>query len=97
MARIRAVAISIELLQEIMTQGWTVGNDSVLTCTKGLPEGAKLVNSYHDDDRRSAIIFFHHESFKDIPLHIATCDLVDVVYEFTKVVTLEAEPCLPAA
>jgi hypothetical protein len=93
MARIQAVAISIELLQEIMTTGWTVGDEYVLTCTKGLPEGAKLVgSSYEHGNLRAAILEFEHESFPDLPEE-ATPPLMDVVFEFTKPIALEPGPC----
>jgi len=88
MARIQAVAISIELLQEIMTQGWTVGDEYVLTCTKGLPAGAKFIGSHYAPDEAVAILEFEHESFPELALG-EPASLIDVVFEFAKPVIIE--------
>ena len=81
MARIRSVAISIEVLQEIMTQGWTVGDGAVITCKEGLPEGARFVGSRYGLDEKAVILEFEHESFRDLGLTLSDpAPLIDVVF-----------------
>lgn len=43
----RIVRMSIELFTEILTEGWSVGDDGwSIHCTEGLPPDAKLLEVY---------------------------------------------------
>ena len=72
MARLANVALSLELLQEIITEGWQVGLDcetESITCTLGLPRGAKLRNISHGVKYNEVMLLFEHESFRDVAPH----------------------------
>lgn len=58
------VWISFPLLQEIMTEGW----EGDARCSKGLPEGARLVRTFTDEAKGVACLVFEHESFEWVPL-----------------------------
>lgn len=79
MARIQGVEVSRELWQDLTTKGWHTDPKYVLVCREGLPEGAELVNSYYDGQRRSVIFIFHHESFDNVPC-TAGVPIADVQY-----------------
>jgi hypothetical protein len=68
MRRLVRVAISDCLLQEWITQGYSIGHPDKIVCEKGLPEGATLVNSYYDGQRGEAYLIYQHESFAEVPL-----------------------------
>jgi len=63
--RIVRVAISEVLMEQLFTQGWTT-QGRVLTCTQGLPEGAKFVGSTFSLDNLASYLFFEHESFGEV-------------------------------
>ena len=67
MARIRGIMASREFWQQMTTKGWCTDPEYVTFCRKGLPDGAELVNSFYDGDKRSVVFVFHHESFPDVP------------------------------
>ena len=67
--RYAVVYISGELLQEIITEGWRVGDTGIFACTKGLPVGAKYVGEYSGLVENSPLtigLVFSHESFDAI-------------------------------
>jgi len=62
MARLMAVKITAELLQELITVGgWTT-----FRCVEGLPVGAEFISSYFDVNTQQATLIFEHESFKEV-------------------------------
>jgi len=64
-----AIPVSIQLWQELVTEGWICGDKFTIRCEEGLPEGAELVNSYYDDTKGGvAFLAFRHESFEDVPV-----------------------------
>lgn len=68
MTRCVTVPISLELWQEVLTEGYECGgSDRSVKCTKGLPEGAELVNSFYDSYASCCLLTFRHSSFEDIP------------------------------
>ena len=73
-----------------MTQGWTVGGDSIITCTKGLPEGARFVGSRYAPELGGAVLEFAHESFPELK-DGEPSPLMNVTFEFIRPVNLEFE------
>jgi hypothetical protein len=39
---LKKFAFSIELFQDMFTQGWEIGTNSIVRCTQGLPGNAKF-------------------------------------------------------
>ena len=64
MARLVRVPVSIELWQQIMTEGY----EGHFRCIEGLPEGAELVHSYYEGNPPTAFLVFHHPSFANVPI-----------------------------
>ena len=60
-ARLMSVSISRELLQLWMTEGWTVGGETLIRCTRGLPEGARV--AWQTVPAQPVELVFEHESF----------------------------------
>ena len=65
MARLAIARISLELLQEMMTEGWKVDG---LECTRGLPEGAEFMYFERRGGARYGDLgmVFQHDSFDDV-------------------------------
>jgi len=80
MARIRGVEASTHFWQHTATEGWHMDPEYVTVCDIGLPEGAELIGSYHDGNRRTVVLVYHHESFDDVPIGADT-PIRDVVYK----------------
>ena len=65
MARLMEIAISQELFQQIMTDGWSTPQGQRMVCEGGLPEGAELVHSYFE---RGGIVVDREMEQKALPL-----------------------------
>lgn len=63
--RIARVIVSQLLLVETVQQGWSTAG-RVITCDKGLPEGAEYVGSTIDPTRLDVYLFFTHPSFPEV-------------------------------
>jgi hypothetical protein len=59
------IEISIGLVIEIMTEGWSVLEKDVLRleCTEGLPSGATYIRQFYDARRDTVCLVFYHPSF----------------------------------
>ena len=69
MAKIVDVPVSLELWQQILTQGWKMGFDDYgLECVKGLPDGAELISSSYECNPPTVHLIFYHKSFMDTPV-----------------------------
>lgn len=66
--RFRGVAITPELLQEWMTEGWQIpnGNYAGIKCVEGLPEDAVYVSAYTHASR-DVVLVFAHPSWNPVP------------------------------
>lgn len=61
--KLAKVAVSTELMMQIMTQGW---NTQSTACESGIPEGSELAYSHIDDDNGMLYFVIQHESFEDL-------------------------------
>lgn len=57
------IPVSIELFETLITEGC----ETKVRCIKGVPKGAKMVNSFYDGYRQTAILVYEHHSFDDVP------------------------------
>ena len=64
--RLVFVAVSFELLSEMVYKGYKVENG--IECVEGLPDGAVCVGSFFDWQSMTGYITFQHKSFPIIPL-----------------------------
>lgn len=64
--RYRRVAISFDLLVQMLTTGWSIGDAQTITCIDGLPEGAKFIRAIYDILSDTESLVFEHESFEPI-------------------------------
>ena len=78
--RLVAVPIHIDLMIDMMREGYTTGPGAI-TCTKGLPEDAVCISSYHDWIRNLGMLVFYHDSFDVVPPNE---ELPIVTPEFTR-------------
>ena len=60
--KIVKVPVTIDLIIEMMTEGWTT-EPYALKCISGLPKGAKFIGATHDPLTCNVFFFFEHESF----------------------------------
>lgn len=60
--RLREFPISIEFLQEIMTEGWEIGGGATVRCVRGLPHDAKF--EYATSRDGSIALVFSHPSWE---------------------------------
>ena len=63
--RIVRISVSSAVFEQILMQGWTT-RGRVITCTNGLPEGAKYSGCSFDPAKLDAYLFFVHDSFAEI-------------------------------
>lgn len=67
--RLVIVEFSLDLLQEMITTGWRIGDDSIVECLDGIPEGAELrgasLNGSFSVD--SLQLKFYHPSLGVVP------------------------------
>lgn len=61
--RVKALYVTYSLLADMFTVGWK--GDGV-ECVKGLPEGARLVQSYDMPEVGCAVLVFEHPDFEDV-------------------------------
>lgn len=64
--KVRQVSVLIDLFQEMITAGYTVGDYSIVKCVEGLPCDAKFITGRVDEDGRVIKLVFSHPSFKEI-------------------------------
>jgi hypothetical protein len=62
MRNLKRVKVSPQFWLEMMTEGWTVRH---VTCTEGLPTGAKFVRDYTDNNG-NVVFVFSHGSFEPV-------------------------------
>lgn len=62
---LKAFAFSIELLQEIITQGWEIGTTHIVRCTEGLPSNAKF-EYIEPSDGNTVVFVFSHPTWPDV-------------------------------
>ncbi len=75
--RIKVFAISVELLQEMMTEGWQIGDGDILRCVNGLPPSAQFEYVYPGMNNTILLAFTHPtwpivERFDNPPREIVT-------------------------
>lgn len=75
--RLIGIPISIELFEKLLWEGQEIK----VRCTKGLPEGAKMTNSYYDGQRQTAVLIYEHESFEPV---LGGAMIPLVIAEFTR-------------
>ncbi len=63
--RLSKVAVSTELMMDIMTRGW---NTQFTECVEGIPEDSKFSYSYSDDNTGRLYFVVEHETFLDLKI-----------------------------
>lgn len=76
--RIARVIVSQALLIETLQQGWNTAG-RVITCDKGLPEGAEFAGSTIDPTVLDVYLFFTHPSFPEV-MEGAEIPALEVLY-----------------
>ena len=66
-SNVKRVEISVALLAEMLTEGWTVGIERIVRCIGGLPAGAQYVRGWVDESNCTINLVFQHPSFPEIP------------------------------
>ena len=67
--RRKMVLISPELIQGMLTTGWSIGKDRTIECTDGLPGGATFVGAHYDYIRQVIALVFEHPDWPEITPH----------------------------
>lgn len=80
--RLRIYAFSIEILQDIITEGWQIGDDAIVRCTSGLPPGAKFEYVYEGIGSTVCLVFSHPSwpevgRYADPPRHTAMLSRIE--------------------
>lgn len=76
--RIVRVAMSSQLISDMMRVGWNVKN---VSCVKGIPEDAIFAGASLDNSNLEVYMFFTHPSF-DIVQEGCVVPIVQVVHRF---------------
>jgi hypothetical protein len=84
MRRIKQIALSQELVIELLTNGVFSDFNERLSTEEGLPEGALFAGSTYDVQSATAYLFFVHESFDEIPYGAVVPQITPVVRRETK-------------
>jgi hypothetical protein len=83
---LKKFAFSIELFQDMFTQGWEIGTNSIVRCTQGLPGNAKFEYCEFSAGDHIILVFSH-------PTWPAVVDLDNIPMElilFTRVLIEES-------
>lgn len=64
---VKRVELSVTLLAEMLTEGWTVGTERIVRCVGGLPPGAQYVRGWVDESMCIVNLVFTHPAFPEVP------------------------------
>lgn len=63
---LKAFDFSIELLQEMITEGWEAGTRSIMRCVRGLPQNARFEFAVHDCPPNRIRLVFSHPTWPEV-------------------------------
>jgi hypothetical protein len=76
-SNVKRVELSVAILAEMLTEGWTAGTERVVRCISGLPAGAQYVRGWMNESNCTVNLVFAHPSFPEI-LWGETIPILDV-------------------
>lgn len=65
-SNVKRVELSVAVLAEMLTEGWTVGTERIVRCIDGLPAGAQYVRGWVDEANCHVNLVFTHSSFPEV-------------------------------
>lgn len=63
MRKLKAIAVSSQLLLELMTDGYEIGQSHFVRVDSGVPDGSTVVGSFTDNNSMTGYLVVQHESF----------------------------------
>jgi hypothetical protein len=81
--RRKAVYVSGELFLVIFTEGWRVGDEGIVICEKGLPEGASFVSAKIDPQLNMLALIFEHPDWDDVAVD-EPLPVVEIVHRYVE-------------